>query len=195
VSEPAIQLERERLQPRGIPTLYRSVMFRSRSEARWAAFFDELGWPWSYEPVDLDGYIPDFALPFDAGTLLVEVKGAADTLDELLKHERKIERSGWDREALIVGAMPWDVDSAQPLLGWFGERERIAGSLEYSWGDARLFECISCGRASLLAACGSWRCRVCGEGIGNEHVGAVLSTVAAKWATASNRVQWKGPGA
>ncbi len=176
--------------PRGIPTLYRGVRFRSRTEARWASFFDELGWKWLYEPSDLAGYIPDFALLFEV-PLLVEVK-AALTVEELAAHQRKVEDSGWDGEALILGLAPWDMDSAQPLIGWFGERERIGEHLEWSWGDARLFECLSCGCPSVLAACGSWHCRACGDGTGNEHVGAVLSTVAAKWAQASNRVQWKG---
>lgn len=43
-----------------IPTKYAGVQFRSRLEARWAAFFDLLGWEWEYEPIDLDGYVPDF---------------------------------------------------------------------------------------------------------------------------------------
>jgi len=63
--------------------MYAGVQFRSRLEARWAAFFDLLGWKWEYEPFDLQGYIPDFLLhvPKYAGvcwlttdTLLVEVK-------------------------------------------------------------------------------------------------------------------------
>jgi hypothetical protein len=176
---------------RGIPTLYAGVQFRSRTEARWAAFFDELGWRWLYEPLDLLGYVPDFVLPFEGGPLLVEVKAALSP-EELVTHERKVTRSGWDGEALIVGATLWEESSAQPLLGWIGERERIGESLEWSWGDARLFECISCGGSSLLAAAGSWRCRACGDGEGNEHVGAVLSTVSAKWSQACNRVQWRG---
>jgi hypothetical protein len=56
----------------GIPTLYRHVWYRSRLEARWAAFFDRLGWGYQYEPFDLEGWIPDFLLP--AGGVLVEVK-------------------------------------------------------------------------------------------------------------------------
>lgn len=43
-----------------IPTLYRFTLFRSRLEARWAAFADLAGWKWKYEPVDLKGWIPDF---------------------------------------------------------------------------------------------------------------------------------------
>jgi hypothetical protein len=45
-----------------IPTRYGGVQFRSRLEARWAAFFDIVGWRWQYEPIDLDGWIPDFRL-------------------------------------------------------------------------------------------------------------------------------------
>lgn len=55
------------------PTRYAGVRFRSRLEARWAAFFDLMAWPWSYEPVDLDGWSPDFAVALP-GAVLVEVK-------------------------------------------------------------------------------------------------------------------------
>lgn len=48
-----------------IPTVYAGVQMRSRLEATWAAFFDQMGWKWSYEPVDLDGWIPDFVLDVD----------------------------------------------------------------------------------------------------------------------------------
>ena len=34
----------------GIPTLYNGIQFRSRLEAKWAAFFDLLGWEYEYEP-------------------------------------------------------------------------------------------------------------------------------------------------
>jgi hypothetical protein len=44
------------------PTTYGGVNFRSRLEARWAAFFDLLEWKWEYEPVDLYGWVPDFRL-------------------------------------------------------------------------------------------------------------------------------------
>jgi hypothetical protein len=43
-----------------IPTRYRGTEFRSRLEARWAAFADLVGWKWRYEPIDLNGWIPDF---------------------------------------------------------------------------------------------------------------------------------------
>ena len=54
-----------------IETEYRGIKFRSRLEARWAAFFDQCGWSWQYEPVDLNGWMPDFSIE---GKCLVEVK-------------------------------------------------------------------------------------------------------------------------
>lgn len=46
------------------PTTYAGVRFRSRLEARWAAFFDLAGWSWEYEPADLAGWSPDFLVTF-----------------------------------------------------------------------------------------------------------------------------------
>ena len=57
----------------GIETVYRGINFRSRLEARWAAFFDQVGWKWDYEPFDLDGYIPDFLIT-GRRDILVEVR-------------------------------------------------------------------------------------------------------------------------
>jgi hypothetical protein len=71
------------------PTEYKGVMFRSRLEARWAAFFDleKRNWMWEYEPVDLEGWTPDFRFyaaywheclgGMRAGRKFAEVKPAA----------------------------------------------------------------------------------------------------------------------
>ena len=64
------------------PTFYEGIWFRSRLEARWAAFFDLVQWKWEYEPIDLIGWTPDFRLTFPCGhsecpiwhVLLAEVK-------------------------------------------------------------------------------------------------------------------------
>jgi hypothetical protein len=62
------------------PTKYKGVMFRSRLEARWAAFFDLVGWEWEYEPIDLNGWTPDFRIRIPGSTypgklfVLVEIK-------------------------------------------------------------------------------------------------------------------------
>lgn len=51
-----------------IPTTYNGTTFRSRHEAKWAVFFDELRIDWHFEPQGYelrDGtfYLPDFWLP------------------------------------------------------------------------------------------------------------------------------------
>jgi len=75
------------------PTRYKGVLFRSRLESRWAAFFDLLNWEWQYEPIDLSGWTPDFYLKFPCGhsecsgyhDLYVEVKPYS-TIDEFAGH-------------------------------------------------------------------------------------------------------------
>ena len=51
-----------------IETRYKGYRFRSRTEARWAVFFDVLGVKWEYEPEGYHlgkagEYLPDFWLP------------------------------------------------------------------------------------------------------------------------------------
>jgi len=62
---------------KSIDTIYKDFKFRSRLEARWAIFFDELGLLWEYEKegFEVDGlkYLPDFWLP--ALDCWIEVKG------------------------------------------------------------------------------------------------------------------------
>lgn len=63
-----------------IPTRFDGVLYRGRTEARWAVFFKELGIPFEYEAqgFDADGtwYLPDFLLFPALGMLWAEVKGA-----------------------------------------------------------------------------------------------------------------------
>lgn len=62
-----------------IETSYKGYLFRSRLEARWAVFFDDLGIDWEYENEGYDlgefgWYLPDFWLPRTWNGLLVEIK-------------------------------------------------------------------------------------------------------------------------
>lgn len=75
--------------PQAIPTRYAGYHFRSRLEARWAVFFDALGWEWEYEPEGFDlpsgRYLPDFRVDFSSYSLMwVEVKGVAPSESEWL---------------------------------------------------------------------------------------------------------------
>lgn len=68
-----------------IETRYDGRRFRSRTEARWAVFFNALGLEYEYERegYDLGGawYLPDFYLP--AFPMWVEVKGTEPTPEEI----------------------------------------------------------------------------------------------------------------
>jgi hypothetical protein len=74
-----------------IQTRYAGCLFRSRLEARWAVFFDQLAIPWRYEYEGYDlgeegPYLPDFLLYPDTPTAMwFEVKGKLPDSGELAK--------------------------------------------------------------------------------------------------------------
>lgn len=72
-----------------IETRYKGYRFRSRTEARWAVFFDQMGlnWEYEYEGYQLSNsvrYLPDFYLP-DLGCY-IEIK-AMDRLSPLVSKD------------------------------------------------------------------------------------------------------------
>ena len=95
---------------KAIPTYYQGVRFRSRLEAKWAALFDQLNWAWTYEPYDLEGWAPDFAIKGKKGDILVEVKpvpGAdySPEFDKAINHQ-----VSWERHVLLLGHSPIQED-------------------------------------------------------------------------------------
>ena len=93
---------------KSIPTIGpRGLRFRSRLEAKLAFVFDKLGLNWHFEPIDMDGYIPDFLIDNgDGSTLLVEVKGTI-IFEDLQHYVKKIFESGWKEDFVIIGACAW----------------------------------------------------------------------------------------
>lgn len=170
--------------------MYRDVQFRSRVEAKWAAFFDLVDWPWDYEPFDLNGYIPDFALRFHK-PLLVEVKADSPEVDEA---KSKIECSGWEGEALVLSGTWPNREScffSMPSIGWLAEWD----GEHLCWDEAVMFECLLCGKASVLHSSASWSCRACGRSEGNGHISPCEKVDPHKaWARAGNIVQWRRAG-
>jgi hypothetical protein len=129
---------------RAIETTYANTLFRSRLEARWAVFFDELGVRWQYE---LDGfelpsgkrYLPDFFLP-DIGCWF-EVK-PAHVFDE-----RWSEFADYNDHPLYVAAgMPSACHVFWPLCGDV---------------DHRFCICEACGKVGIQFE-GQWW-RICGH--------------------------------
>lgn len=101
-----------------LPSYWRGTCFRSRTEARWAVFFDAIGLRWEYEPEGFkleDGtwYLPDFWLP-DMG-MWSEVKPASGATDD---ERRKIEMlvQGSRRRCALLAGAPWPLPV--PVCRW-----------------------------------------------------------------------------
>lgn len=103
-----------------IKTMYQGYQFRSRLEARWALFFDEIGITYWYEPQGFtlpDGrrYLPDFYLP--RVDMYCEVKPKELTKEERAKVEALTVGTGCN-VILLVG--PPDFRVYECLWTWDG---------------------------------------------------------------------------
>ncbi len=149
----------------GIPTIYKKTRFRSRLEARWAAFFDKCNWKWDYEPIDLRGYIPDFLVHFEKGDVLFEIKPSRPS-DDFESVITKIEKSGWRSAAAILCAT-WDELSTFSIrvgVGTHTLEESPEDGIGYmgTWGDVVLCECANCDGPALVHAADWPECLRCG---------------------------------
>jgi hypothetical protein len=185
-----------------IRTSYAGTWFRSRLEARWAAFMDSIGWTWEYEPFDWDGYIPDF-LVLGPNAFVVEVKPGSSLRElkpALVKAGRACKAIDAEQrlhDILAVGVTPllelepemMDV-GAGLLLQWdrFGERftPDIAEADWYRCGRA------DCGQIGVIHALGSWRGYPCGHYDGDGYLGDLpRDELERRWAHARNQTQWQ----
>lgn len=187
---------------KAIPTNYNGVRFRSRLEAKWAAFFDRCNWRWSYEVNDFDGYIPDFLLHFRI-PVFVEVKPLqwddSESDAEILQEVRtKFAHSGVRGELLTLGSFVLtceDNDSKKPLL-----HHRLGLSMEIDaqgdgvtpWDWAFAFYCSHCGNFSFASESMSYHCRARGcysERDGKDHIAGWETDF--DWRRACSEVQWR----
>ena len=104
-----------------IQTLYGSVLFRSRLEARWALYFDVIGIAWEYEKegyefADGTRYLPDFWLP--QVCMWAEVKPETFTVGELHKAKCLVRETGFP--CLMLDGMP-ALRSYGAVSFWKGE--------------------------------------------------------------------------
>jgi len=185
------------------PTVYNGCQFRSRLEARWAAFFDIAGWHWDYEPFDLEGWTPDFLLRGAHSNTLVEVKpidwtqhtdvGVAALRGDLAKarfNAPPIMEDAESREVVILGAYPFRYNGFSAFgLGlilneeWGGEDVALICK-----GHNRLFD--------FTAESGAYRYRIGGEWDGDHHLLPIWDhepDVDMAWRSAGMRTQWKPP--
>jgi hypothetical protein len=204
---------------KAIPTTYAGVQFRSRLEARWAAFFDICGWAWDYEPFDLDGWAPDFMLK-GAQKSLVEVKTI-----EFCGPEKQLYRqalAGADKafdismprangappqyETMVVGNGPFKSEQSQqwslgvitsPKKAWDEIEAEIfaehANDATFGSDIADLYAGKSV-KFDYAARWGSYRYRIGGLHDGDKHLTPIADdTPLSMWREAGNIVQWRGP--
>jgi len=117
---------------KAIETRYNGVNFRSRLEAKWAAMFDLLGWRWDYEPIDFNGWIPDFAIYGKYAPTFVEIKPVVAFPEDIAI---KMWSSGCQDEMLLLGmTCPIDSDFYGIAFGWHCDRQWVEG--EACWESA-----------------------------------------------------------
>lgn len=164
-----------------IPTKYKGRNFRSRLEAKWAAFFDLCEWKYEYEPLDLNGWFPDFALYGDKGNMiLVEVKPVTKFPDDVAQRIQ-VAASGFGSELLILGQGPFRSDSNYWCIGWLNED----GWEEANWGVWK-----GSRTAGFCHSINSFEDRMSGIHDG-DHFDTEMINPETIWANAGNIVQWQ----
>lgn len=176
-----------------IPTVYRGRKYRSRLEARWAAYFDMIGWQFEYEPTDLGSWSPDFLIRTQAKPILVEVKPITELEPSVCKKmATAVRASRFECSLLLLGIGPFAATEHDNgiAIGWFGSI-----SHPYPFGKFPLadwFEAIICqvdGRSDIFS--GIPVAEV--AGIWDFDIEAAQPAFAmGQWASATNLVQWNG---
>lgn len=171
-----------------IPTQFNGIQFRSRLEARWAAFFEILDWNYVYEPLDANGYIPDFLIthPDSIGLppLLIEVKPAVTHADYMAAATKTNDglAGHWDHGVLIVGASPYYENPSNATAGLYIHKGIPAAASWWMRGSES--------HNALVYIKPSF--------VRGGHVRGIqthVKTLDKWWRKAGNEVQWKSPGA
>lgn len=188
---------------RGVPTYYGGVNFRSRLEARWAAMFDLLGWRWDYEPLDLDGWIPDFVI-HGIKPILVEVKPIFEfdeALGRKIQSKAQLDIEDWSTahlkyEAIVCGAGLVRSDYLDEVcgIGWLWDWNWSAGVIMDIPANFRPEGCklkFSQREFGLSHDNMSYGDRVTGWRDGGHLHPIDPDELETLWRFAGNRVQWR----
>lgn len=182
----------------GIPTTYAGTNFRSRLEARWAAFFDLIGWRWTYEPFDAPGYIPDYIV-HGSDSLIVEVGSCMSEYDYRTKGTKADTAAAHlGHDVLIVGYSPvaWLHPERHQFVvgGLLGELMDDVSGPVFDWSDGLWARCHACGEVGIVHDYQSFHLRPCGHHQSGSYGQPIAeSELEALWRRAGNDVQWRGP--
>lgn len=151
---------------KAIETQYNGYRFRSRLEARWAVFFDQLGLPYVYEPegFNLDGvhYLPDFQLPrglescpcpdlndphLSPRPVWVEIKPQQSTMPAVVDDKASRLAQASDTTVCVFSGDPYV--GAYTATIWRRNGERATPIEPWSWS-----ECPVCGTVDLQRRAG-----------------------------------------
>lgn len=187
----------------GIATEYAETQFRSRLEARWASFFDTIGWRWTYEPIDAEGYIPDFLIHGER-PLFVEVGPCVTRRDYEKKAQKAAGNADHLRQDILILGVDWRAEigtlgAGTMAAGWLGEYspgyeggDEIEARGSLTWGTGQWALCRVCRHIGVYHDHMSYALRPCGHYDGDHHIGwADESILRHAWAGATNRSQWK----
>ena len=160
------------------------------------------GWEHEYEPLDLNGWIPGFAIWGDEGsTVWVEVKpvmgfprDVADKVEDGLPEEYR-ERGD---ELLILGVRPPPNAVSSRLanrsrLGWLAQHAPPSAPKEWRWRDCLFGRWMEDAPFGFCYPYRPYVDCITGERSGGRMPGAEGGDLARLWAEASNRVQWRAP--
>lgn len=123
---------------KSIPTNFNGTVYRSRLEARWALFFEEIGVIALYEPWDIGhGYIPDFFLHnlFYNQLLIAEIKPISPN-DGYIKYLKKVRTPGKSDFLVFVGNPSFEQAEGIHIYG---------ETVNYVSKGFRLVTCKNCG--------------------------------------------------
>ena len=146
---------------KALDTVYRHYRFRSRTEARWAIFFDLMQIPFVYEKegFDLNGmyYLPDFWLPHQK--VWAEVKSLDPTPEEI---EKAIRLSALTQSPVVFLIFATDIAST---IEWSGGFYYLPGKPEREKYVAEWHVCPKCDApnicpAAFCAGFDCWKCKV-----------------------------------
>lgn len=159
-----------------IDTVYKGYKFRSRLEARWAVFFDEMRFKWEYEPQGFglsngEAYLPDFKVhAIDEMTQWYEIKPFGDAGDGKMQQFEKDFNAQFHPPEYnlstfftVLSGDPWELLESGwtlcPRCGILGQGKFYDNSCEFQYQCLPCDYCTPCGGGNPVDEKGIVPCR------------------------------------